>query len=241
LVPGVHHVPYGDVEALTAALGPKTAAVVLEPIQGEGGVQVPSDDYLRRVRHACDQAGVLLILDEVQTGIGRVGDWFAFQSSGIRPDILCLAKGLGGGFPIGAVLCNERANAFEPGNHGSTFGGNPLACAAALATLEHLESQRVLDNVRRQGQAILARLAQWQREGWIQHVRGKGLLLGFDLARGDSKSLARELLARGLLVSNLANATVRLCPPLVLTDQERQEGLGILERALRATIVAAPA
>jgi acetylornithine aminotransferase/acetylornithine/N-succinyldiaminopimelate aminotransferase len=234
LVPGVTEVPYNDVAAIERAITNKTCAVVLEPIQGEGGVNVPAADYLARVRRVCDQAGVLLILDEVQTGIGRTGDWFAFQRSGIRPDILALAKGLGGGFPIGAVLCNEKANVFVPGTHGSTFGGNPLACAAGLTVLRILEEERVLANVKKQGAHIVNHLAILAEKAPFDGLRGAGLLIGFDLTKEKSKPFAQTLLRQGLLVSNIGDATLRLAPPLTISAAEIEEGFDLLSKALGA-------
>ncbi len=232
LVPGVTFVPYGDADAVAHAITPETCAVVVEPIQGEGGVHVPPTDYLPRLREICDEKDILMVLDEVQTGIGRTGTWFAHQASTIQPDVMALAKGLGGGFPIGAVLCNDRANAFQPGAHGSTFGGNPLATAAGLATLRILDEDHVLDNVQKQGKQVAARLADWAKAGHITGARGVGLLQGFDLPNGGSKAFARSLLASGLLASNIGESTVRLCPPLIIGGSEVQEGLDILGAAL---------
>jgi acetylornithine/N-succinyldiaminopimelate aminotransferase len=234
LLQGVDHVPFGDVGALRAAVRPDTCAIVLEPVQGEGGVHVPPPDYLRAVRELCDERDLLLVLDEVQTGIGRTGRWFAHEVANIRPDIMALAKGLGGGFPIGAVLASERADTFRPGAHGSTFGGNPLACAAALATLNVIEEENLLAHVRRQGQHLATHLAHWEDEGVVRDARGVGLLQAFDLIQGSSKAQARSLLERGLLVSNIGDATIRLCPPLNVTAAEIEEALDVLGPALGA-------
>jgi len=234
LLPGVTHVPYGDAEAIRKAVTKETVAVIVEPIQGEGGVHLPPPDYLRHVREICDRSDLLFILDEVQTGIGRTGAWFAYEHARVRPDILALAKGLGGGFPIGALLCNDRANAFQPGSHGSTFGGNPLACAAALATLRILEEENVLANVKKQGAHLQTHLAHWEEEGVVQGVRGLGLLQGFDLPKAGAKAFARELLARGLLVTHIGETTIRLAPPLTITAAEIEEGLDILGPLLGA-------
>lgn len=238
LLPGVQFVPYGDANALAKAIGPTTCGVILEPIQGEGGVHVPPSEYLQRARELCTARGALLILDEVQTGIGRTGSWFAFEQAGVRPDILALAKGLGGGVPIGATLATEAAHAFEPGAHGSTFGGNPLATAAALATLDAVEAEGVLANVRVQGERILKRLKEWERAGLVRGARGRGLLLGFDLPSGASKAFARRLLEAGLLVTNIGEATIRICPPLNVSSAVVEEGLVLLERALHEIPVA---
>lgn len=234
LLQGVTHVPFGDVDAIARAITRETCAVIVEPIQGEGGVHVPPPEYLRRLRTLCDERDVLLILDEVQTGIGRTGTMFAYEQAGIRPDLLALAKGLGGGFPIGALLCNDRANAFQPGSHGSTFGGNPLACAAGLATLRIIEEEGILANVRKQGAHLMTHLAHWEEEGVLRGVRGQGLLVGFDLPKPEAKAFARSLLSKGLLVSNIGDATIRLAPPLVVSTAEIEEGLDILGPALGA-------
>lgn len=235
LVPGVTVVPYADPAAIQDAITKRTCAVVLEPVQGEGGVNVPPPDYLVQVRKICTDLDVLFILDEVQTGLGRTGAWFAYQHAHVQPDILALAKGLGSGIPIGAVLCNDRANAFQKGSHGSTFGGNPLATAAALATLRVLEEERVLDNVRRQGAHLMTHLSHLEAEGRVANVRGQGLLIGFDLPRVSSKDTARALLAEGLLVSNIGERTLRLCPPLTVSAADIEEALEHLRKVLRAS------
>lgn len=235
LLPGVDHVPFGDLGAMERAIKADTCAIVLEPIQGEGGVRPAPRDYLRGVRKLCDERDLLLVLDEVQTGIGRTGTWFAFEHSGIRPDVVALAKGLGGGFPIGALLCNERANAFQPGSHGSTFGGNPLACAAALSTLSILRDENGLANVRAQGAAVAARLQELEGEGRVVEARGMGLLQAFDLPdKKGAKVLNRRLLEAGLLVTALGDAGIRLAPPLLITKAETDEGLAKLSATTAA-------
>jgi acetylornithine/N-succinyldiaminopimelate aminotransferase len=234
LVPGAHEVPFNDAAAVEEAITDKTCAVVVEPLQGEGGVNVPSADYLSKLRKICDRNGVLLVLDEVQTGIGRTGEWFAYQRAQVKPDIVALAKGLGSGFPIGAILCNEKANVFQPGAHGSTFGGNPLACAAALATLDVIESDKILANVRKQGAHIVNHLAILSDKAPIQDVRGSGLLIGFDLTEEKSKPFAQRMLAQGLLVSNIGDHTVRLAPPLPISAAEIEEGIALLADAFKS-------
>lgn len=231
LLPGVHEVPYDDVDAVQKAITSQTCAVVVEPVQGEGGVNVPHDGYLRGLREVCDDAGVLLVLDEVQTGIGRTGHWFSFQETGVRPDILVLAKGLGSGFPIGAMLATEDLNILKPGTHESTFGGSPLACAAGLATLNVLRKEKVLANVQRQGTLLLRRLKEMAGGGAVERVRGKGLLVGFDLTAGSSKEFALRLLTAGLLVSHIGERTIRLAPPLIVGEQEVQRALGLISQA----------
>jgi acetylornithine/N-succinyldiaminopimelate aminotransferase len=234
LVPGFDFVPFGDLDALRQAIGPQTCAVLLEPIQGEGGVHAAPNDYLRGVRDLCDERNVLFILDEVQTGIGRTGAWFAYEHAGIRPDILALAKGLGGGVPIGAMLCNERANAFQPGAHGSTFGGNPLATRAALATLDAIQDENLLANVRKQGAHLTTHLGNWEEQGLVADVRGQGLLVGFDLPKKGARALVKQLVQAGLLTTACGDATIRLCPPLTITAADIEEGLEILGKALGA-------
>lgn len=233
LLPGVRAVPFDDVEAMRAAITPKTAAIVVEPVQGEGGVNVPRADYLPRLRRLCDEHGILLVLDEVQTGIGRTGEWFAYQRSGVKPDIVALAKGLGSGFPIGALLANEKAAQWKPGAHGSTFGGNPLACAAALATLQVIREENLLANVKKQGAHLVNHLGILSDEAPLENVRGSGLLVGFDLTSSPSKEFARTLLADGLLVSNIGDRTMRLAPPLTVSAAEVEEGFRVLESLLR--------
>jgi len=229
-------VPYGDVDALQDAVGTDTAAVVLEPIQGEGGVIVPPEGYLRAARAIADDAGALLVLDEVQTGIGRTGAWFAHQHDGVLPDVMTLAKGLGGGLPIGAVVARGRAAAlFTPGSHGSTFGGNPVSCAAALAVLDAIEADGLLDRM-----AVLhARLAAGlvdRSHGLVSHVRGRGLLMAAVLLEPPSAELERACREHGLLVNAVAADAIRLAPPLVLTDQDVADALDRWEAACAAVV-----
>ena len=218
-------VPYGDADALRSAVGDGTAAIVLEPIQGEGGVIVPPEGYLAAARTIADEAGALLILDEVQTGIGRTGAWFAHQHDGVRPDIMTLAKGLGGGLPIGAVLATGRAaSMFGPGSHGSTFGGNPASCAAALAVLDAIASDGLIDRARvlhdRLAEGLVAR-----SHGRVTHVRGRGLLLAAVLAQPPAADLERACRTHGLIVNAVAPDAIRLAPPLVLTDADVADAL----------------
>lgn len=232
LLPGVHAVDYDDLEVVRAAITPQTCAVVVEPVQGEGGVHVPRSGYLRGLREICDDAGVLLVLDEVQTGIGRTGEWFAFLREKVRPDLLAVAKGLGSGFPIGALLCTEAASAFQPGAHGSTFGGNPLACAAALATLRVLRDENALANVQKQGAHLVSRLAGLGEKGALENLRGVGLLVGFEVARGTGKEAATQLLHKGLLVSHIGEKTIRLAPPLTVSAAEVEKAVELIAATL---------
>ncbi len=235
LPPGFKFVPFNDLPALDEAIGDQTCAVMLEPIQGEGGINVPDDDYLPGVRQLCDERGLLLILDEIQTGLGRTGRWFGYQHWDIEPDIMTLAKSLGGGFPIGACLAREEvATAFEPGNHASTFGGNHLACAAALAALEVIESESLVENAARMG-TVLAEMVDDQlgKTGALDHVRGKGLLRAVQLAETVSaKEVQQHCLESGLVVNALAEHTIRLAPPLVVSEEECQQAVNILTEAV---------
>jgi acetylornithine/N-succinyldiaminopimelate aminotransferase len=228
-------VPLNDIDALRAAVSPATCAVLLEPVQGEGGVQPADPDYLRAVRALCDDAGLLLMLDEIQTGIGRTGRLFAYEHAGIEPDIMTLAKGLGGGFPIGAMLAKDTvARAFEPGNHGSTFGGNPLACAAALAVLTTIEREHLVDNAANVGTYLLQRLhALAGSSPVITAVRGRGLMVAIDLAT-DAAPVVDACRAQGLLVNAVQAATLRLVPPLITTPADVDEAIEILGTVLAA-------
>jgi acetylornithine/N-succinyldiaminopimelate aminotransferase len=216
---GVVHVPFGDVDALLAAIDDTTAAVFLEPIQGEAGVRPLPAGYLRAAREATTKAGALLILDEVQTGIGRTGKWLASEDAGIVPDAVTLAKGLGGGFPIGALVTfgGQTSSLLAAGQHGTTFGGNPVATAAALATLHAIESQRVLANVAAVGEHLRAGLAAM--EG-VTEVRGEGLLIGFDLDADVAPAVVTAGLEAGFIVNSPGPRTIRIAPPLVLTTDQ---------------------
>jgi len=236
-LPGeVTFVPYGDVEALAAAVTDRTAAVLLEPIQGEAGVVLPPDDYLAAARRIATDAGALLWLDEVQTGIGRTGRWFAHETAGVRADLVTVAKGLAGGFPIGACLAfGEAATLFEPGNHGTTFGGNPVACAAALAVIGTIEADDLLAHVTVVGQKLRDGLAADPR---VTEVRGEGLLIGLDLAAEASAEVAAAALEHGFILNNPTPGRIRLAPPLVLTEDDADAFLAawpaILDDALGA-------
>jgi acetylornithine aminotransferase len=218
-LPGdVTFVPYGDADALAAAVTDRTAAIVLEPIQGEAGVEVPPDGYLRAARDIATEHGALLWLDEVQTGVGRTGRWFAHETSAVTADILTLAKGLGGGFPIGACIgLGPAATLFEPGNHGTTFGGNPVACAAALSVIATIESDALLEHVTVLGRKLRDGLAADPR---VTEVRGEGLLIGLDLASDASADVTAAALRRGFIINNPTPGRIRLAPPLVLTDDD---------------------
>jgi acetylornithine aminotransferase len=229
---GVVHIPFGDAAALEAAIDETVAAVFLEPIQGEAGVRPLPAGYLKAAREATTKAGALLILDEVQTGIGRTGKWFASEDAGIVPDAITLAKGLGGGFPIGALLTfgGETSSLLSAGQHGSTFGGNPVATAAALATLHAIESQRVLENVAKVGEYLRAGLADVDG---VTEVRGEGLLIGFDLDAEVAQAVVTAGLDAGFIVNSPGPRTIRLAPPLVLTTEQAGTFLAALPALLQ--------
>ncbi|MEV4442552.1 acetylornithine transaminase [Streptomyces sp. NPDC049577] len=237
-LPGdVSHVPYGDAEALRAAVTEETALVVLEPVQGENGVIVPPAGYLAAAREITRATGTLLVLDEIQTGIGRTGHWFAHLAEGVEPDVVTLAKGLGGGLPIGATLAfGTAADLLTPGQHGSTFGGNPVACAAALAVLDTIAKEDVLARVRRTGTLLRDGIATL-RHPLVDHVRGAGLLLGIVLSEPLAPTVQQAAQDAGLLVNAVAPNVVRLAPPLIVTDDEVETFL----RALPAVLDAATA
>src|ERR671912_2211043 len=240
MLPGMVHAPFGDLEAAEALVGPQTAAVLVEPIQGEGGINEPPEGFLRGLRGLCDEHGALLIFDEVQTGAGRTGHLYAYQGTDAVPDVLTSAKGLGGGFPVGAMLAKEEYAALGPGNHGSTFGGNPLAMAAVKAVLGVVDDPAFLEEVRFKG-AILKnalRLVAGRVPG--AEVRGEGLLLGLDLGDPElAKGGFEKCLEEGVLVNLIAGTTIRLAPPLTVTKTEIRYCLDTL-RATVDELVGAP-
>ncbi len=232
---GFDAVPYGDLPALEAALGPAAAAVLLEPVQGEGGVRVPPPGYLRAVRELCDARGALLMFDEIQTGVGRTGTFLACEHDGVAPDICTLAKGLGGGVPIGALLATEAvARSFGPGSHATTFGGTPLVTAAALATLETLEAEGLLAHCRAMGEYFRGRLeALGATRPAVAEVRGRGLLLGVELADGrPAADVVRALMDRGFLVGSAGERVLRFAPPLIVEREEIDALLAALAEVL---------
>jgi len=222
-----------DIGAIKAVTTDKTCAVMLEPIQAEGGINVPDDDYLKKVRDWCDQKEILLILDEVQTGIGRLGTLFGYQLYGIEPDIMTLAKGLGGGIPIGALLAKEKAAVFAPGDHNATFGGNPVTSAAAYATLKYVIDHDIPGNAAKVGQYLMARLNDLQKKyPFITDVRGRGLLLAIEFDRDIGQDMLNACLENGMLVNRLKSNVIRLIPPLIITNSEVDQALDILDKAL---------
>jgi len=223
---GFVHVAYDDVDAIKAATTSKTVAVMLEPVMGEIGVVPPSPGYLRGVREWCDTQDVLLILDEVQTGLGRTGRWFAHQHHSITPDVMTLAKGLGGGVPIGACLANPRADVFEPGDHGSTFGGNPLACTAALAVLHVIERDGLVAHAAEMGELLQSSLADLGAKA----VRGQGLMQAFEFAEPRAKAFQLSCLDAGLIVNAVDDHSVRLVPPLIITAEEIDNAHAVMQK-----------
>jgi len=235
LVPGFKQVPYDDVAAVERALTDQTVAVMVEPIQGEGGVVTPHADYLARLRDLCDRAKILLIVDEVQTGMGRTGKLFGYHHSGIKPDVITLAKALGGGVPIGAMVAkSEIAAVFSPGTHGSTFGGNPIACAAAMAVFDALEHDGAIANAAEVGNYLIKRLREIaQTCPNVREVRGAAMIIGVVL-KHSAKPVVEACFAEKLLVNGTADTVLRLLPPLTLTREQADAGLAIIERAIRA-------
>lgn len=234
LTPGVTHIPYGDVAALAAAVDETTAAVFVEPVLGEGGVVPAPDGYLAAARDITSKAGALLVVDEVQTGLGRLGTWFAFQQAGITPDVITLAKGLGGGLPLGAVIgIGAAGDLLRPGQHGTTFGGNPVCCAAGLAVLNTIASDRLADHAAEIGKEI-AHGVEALHHPLVTGVRGSGLLLGITLAKPVSAAVAAAAQAAGYLVNPVQPDVVRLAPPLVIDHQQAQDFVAALPGALAA-------
>jgi len=234
---GFTNVEYNNIEAIKEATSSQTCAIMLEPVQGEGGVNLPSDDYLATVRAWCDQKGILLILDEIQTGVGRTGSLFAYEQYGIEPDIMTLAKGLASGIPIGAILAKDRASVFTPGDHGSTFGGNAVACAAGHATLKYIIDNGVAGNVKRVGQYFTGKLKQLrQKFQFITDVRGCGLLIAVEFSNDIADSVVKTCLDRGLLINRVKPNALRFMPPLIITNSEVDEALSVLDEALSSIV-----
>lgn len=230
LIKGVKHVPFGDSAAMKRVITKKTAMVIVEPIMGEAGVIVPPKDYLQNLRQYCDDKGVLLVFDCVQTGMGRTGDWFGYEYSGIKPDVITLAKGLGGGLPLGAMIALGSASTlFETGDHGSTFGGNPVATAAALAVISSIEKEKILSHVDAVGELLLTELALI--EG-VSEVRGAGLLIGLTLDAPVAKALTKRCQELGALINAPGESMIRLAPALNVSMRQAQKFVTIFQQAL---------
>jgi len=234
LSPGFVHVPYNDVEAIIEATTDGTIAVMLEPVQGEGGVNMPDDDYLKRVREWCDQQGLLLILDEIQTAFGRIGSLFGYQLYGVEPDVMTLAKGLGGGVPIGAFLSKDACMALEPGDHGSTFGGNVLTCAAAYASTKFIIDNDLPAKAKSMGEYLMQSLEGLKSSfSFITEIRGKGLLIALEFSDTIAARVVTLCNQEGLLLNPVKPTAIRFMPPLTITKEEIDEGVGKLEAALK--------
>lgn len=230
---GFRYVPFNDIEALDNAITEKTYAVMLEPIQGEGGVIIPDDDYLIRVRELCDEKGILMILDEVQVGMGRTGKLFAHEHYDVKPDIMTLAKAMGNGFPVGAMLAIDKiADVFVPGTHATTFGGNPLAMIAALSTLEVLIHDGILENCKKVGRYFCEALEDLKKDQpHIKQVRGKGLIIGVELDR-DGAEIVTKCMYKGLLINCTGGNILRFVPPLIIKESDVDNALGILKEVM---------
>ncbi|MCK4752745.1 MAG: aspartate aminotransferase family protein [Planctomycetes bacterium] len=233
LLPGFVYVPFNDISALEAAFTDEVAAVMVEPIQGEGGINVATDEYLEAIRELCDKNGALMILDEVQTGVGRTGKWFAYQHTDVVPDIMTLAKALGGGVAIGAMTAKEEiAAALVPGKHASTFGGNALACAAAVAVIEAIEEDNLLENAVELGEYTKEKLEQLKEKHYIiDHVRGVGLMIGVQLTSSGSE-IVDKCLDKGLRINCTGGSVLRFMPPMIVTKEKIDQAIEILDSVL---------
>jgi acetylornithine/N-succinyldiaminopimelate aminotransferase len=234
LVPGFKYVPFNDIEAVRKAIDSKTCAILIEPIQGEGGVNIPSEGYLKALREICDTNKILLVFDEVQVGMGRTGKLFAYEHYGIEPDLLTLAKSLAGGVPIGALLMKkEMAEGFQPGDHASTFGGNPLATAAGVAALTALLEEGIIENCQRVGDYFLSKLKEMGSQfPFVKEVRGKGLILGVELKR-EGAPIVTAMMEKGFLINCTMGNVLRFLPPLIVTKEEVDQLIGALEETLK--------
>ncbi len=231
LIKGIKHVPFGDSGAMKRAINKKTAMVIVEPIMGEAGVIVPPADYLKNLRQYCDASGALLVFDCVQTGMGRTGDWFGYEYSGIKPDVITLAKGLGGGLPLGAMIAiGSASKLFAAGDHGSTFGGNPVATAAALAVISSIEKEKVLAHVDEVGEFLLAELALIPG---VLEVRGAGLLIGLTLEKPVAKTLTKKCQELGALINAPGDSTIRLAPALNVSMKQAEKFVKIFSQAMK--------
>jgi len=231
LIKGVKHLPFGDSGAMKRAINKKTAMVIVEPIMGEAGVIVPPSDYLKNLRQYCDDKGALLVFDCVQTGMGRTGDWFGYEYSGIKPDVITLAKGLGGGLPLGAMIAlGPASKLFAAGDHGSTFGGNPVATAAALAVISSIEKEKILSHVDEVSEFLLAELALVQG---VTEVRGAGLLIGLTLEKPIAKALTKKCQELGALINAPGESTIRLAPALNVSLKQAEKFVKIFSQAMK--------
>lgn len=231
LLKGITHVPYGDLSAMSRAVTKKTAMVIVEPIMGEAGVVTPEDGYLVGLREICDRVGALLVFDCVQTGIGRTGQWFGFEHEKVEPDVVTLAKGIGGGLPLGATIAYDRAaQLLQPGDHGTTFGGNPIACAAANAVLDVIESKKLMQSAK-----VLEKKIKKSLSGTpgVSEVRGRGLLLGIELTSPIAKKVAASMLEAGIIVNAANDQTIRIAPPLIVTMPQIEEFISVFKKVMK--------
>ncbi len=231
LLKGITHVPYGDLSAMSRAVSKKTAMIIVEPIMGEAGVITPEDGYLVGLREICDRVGALLVFDCVQTGIGRTGQWFGFEHEKVRPDVITLAKGLGGGLPLGATIAYGRAaELLQPGDHGTTFGGNPIACAAANAVLDVIESKNLMKSARVFEKKIKKSISAVPG---VTEVRGRGLLIGIELRTPIAKKVAALMLEAGVIVNAANDQTIRIAPPLIVTTPQIERFISIFKKVMK--------
>jgi predicted acetylornithine/succinylornithine family transaminase len=238
LMPGFKYVPFDDIGAVKNVIDSKTCAVMVEPIQGEGGVNCPTEGYLKALREICDEKRLLLIFDEVQVGMGRTGKLFAYEHEGVEPDMLTLAKSLAGGVPIGALLIKKRiADSFKPGDHASTFGGNPLATAAGVAAVTAILEEGMLENCRKVGKYFLSRLEKIRGKfSFVKDVRGKGLILGMEL-KMEGSSIVKEMIKKGILINCTMGNVLRFLPPLTVTQEEVDRVIETLEEVFRGIAI----
>lgn len=233
VVPGFKYVPFGNFDAIKNTVTDKTCAIIMEPIQGEGGINVASKEYFQKVRALCDDKDIVLIFDEVQTGCGRTGRYFAFQYYNVLPDIMTLAKTLGGGFPIGAAIARGKfGDVLQPGNHASTFGGSPLACSAALAVFQAIDEEKMLDNVLKMGEYLIEQLKKIRKKySFVSDVRGVGLMVGMELKK-NGPEIVKKCLEKGLIINCTAGKVIRFLPSLAITQKELDHGLSILDEVM---------
>lgn len=231
-VPGFKHVPINDLNALKSAISPRTCAVMFEPIQGEGGVNELDKSYVQKLKMICEEKGILLIFDEVQTGLGRTGSLFAYEHYGIEPDIMTLAKGIGGGFPLSALLVKENLNIFEPGDQGGTYSAQPLAMSVGLAVVSEIVEKNLSYNSKVQGEYIIKKLNEISNKYGLKNIRGKGLLLAFDLSNENGSEVVKEAMKQGLILNSPKPYVIRLMPPLIVTQKDTDAMIGILSRVL---------
>jgi acetylornithine aminotransferase len=231
LLKGISHVPYGDLSAMSRAVTKKTAMVIVEPIMGEAGVITPEDGYLAGLRVICDRVGALLVFDCVQTGIGRTGQWFGFEHENVHPDVVTLAKGIGGGLPLGVTIAYGRAaQLLQPGDHGTTFGGNPVACAAANAVLDVIESKKLMQSAKACEKKIKKSLSSTRG---VSEIRGRGLLLGIELSSPIAKKIAAAMLDAGVIVNAANETTIRIAPPLIVTTFQIDKFIATFKKVLK--------